>query len=304
MTAKPVVVVGGPTASGKSVLALAVAEKFGGTVINADSMQIYRDLEILTARPDADALRRVPHRLYGLLEADEQCTAGRWRRMALPEIHGARVPVVVGGTGLYLRALVDGLDEIPEVPDAVRLRLMKRLAAEGSAALHRELELRDPETARRLAPGDRQRIVRALEVLNHTGRGLAHWQTGDVATGEFRFFTIVVMPHRERLFGACDARFRRMVEAGAIEEVRRLADRSVAGGSPLWRAIGAEPIRKFLEGIISRDEMFEQAQRDTRRYAKRQITWFRNKVAADHLTRRLDPGRVFPEIARFLLTEA
>ena len=297
-------VVGGPTASGKSVLALAVAEKFGGTVINADSMQIYRDLEILTARPDAAALRRAPHRLYGVLEADEQCTAGRWRRMALPELLDARVPVVVGGTGLYLRALVDGLDEIPEVPNAVRRRLEERLAAEGPAALHRELELRDPETARRLAPGDRQRVARALEVLNHTGRGLAHWQTGDAAAGEFRFFTIVVMPDRERLFAACDARFRRMVEAGAIEEIRRLADRSGAVGSPLWKAVGAEPIRKFLEGSISRDEMFERAQRDTRRYAKRQITWFRNQVAADHLTRRPDPGRAFPEIARFLLTEA
>lgn len=304
MTAKPVVVVGGPTASGKSALALAVAEKFGGAVINADSMQIYRDLEILTARPGAAALRRAPHRLYGLLEADERCTAGRWRRMALPELRSARVPVVVGGTGLYLRALVDGLDEIPEVPDAVRRRLEERLAAEGPAALHRELELRDPETARRLSPGDRQRIARALEVLNHTGRGLARWQTGDAETGEFRFFTIVVMPHRERLFAACDARFQRMVEAGAIEEIRRLAGRSAAVGSPLWKAIGAEPIRKFLEGSISRDEMFERAQRDTRRYAKRQITWFRNQVAADYPVGNPEPGRVFPEIARFLLTEA
>ena len=302
MTAKPVVVVGGPTAGGKSVLALAVAEEFGGTVINADSMQIYRDLKILTARPEAAALRRAPHRLYGLLKADERCTAGRWRRMALPEIRGARVPVVVGGTGLYLRALVDGLDEIPEIPEAVRRRLEERLAAEGPAALHRELELRDPETARRLAPGDRQRISRALEVLDHTGRGLARWQTGDAATGEFRFFTIVVMPNRERLFAACDARFRRMVEAGAVEEIRRLADMSAAAGSPLWKAIGAEPIRKFLEGSVSRDEMFERAQRDTRRYAKRQITWFRNQVAADRLVCGSDPGRAFPDLARFLLT--
>ncbi|MEX2453212.1 MAG: tRNA (adenosine(37)-N6)-dimethylallyltransferase MiaA, partial [Rhodospirillaceae bacterium] len=310
----PVILVGAPTAAGKSGLALAIAERFGGTVVNADSMQVYRDLEIVTARPGAAELARVPHRLYGVLDADQPCSAGRWREMALGEIAAAtaagHVPVLVGGTGLYLRALKTGLHPMPAVPGAVRTALNARLAAEGAPALHRDLAARDPETAARLAPGDSQRIVRALEILDHTGRGQSAWQAGRTAGAppSLRFLTLLLTPPRDELYAACDARFARMLDAGAEAEVARFAGRPGAAESPLMKAVGVAPIRARLAGEIDRDRMMELGRRDTRRYAKRQLTWFRNQIVADLiLETKLSENNgdeIFSFISNFLLTPA
>lgn len=313
MSGGPVILIGGPTASGKSALALAIAERFDGTVINADSMQVYRDLEIVTARPRATALAKAPHRLYGVLGATEPCSAGRWREMALAEIGAAadagRLPVLVGGTGLYLRALTTGLHRLPAVPHAVRDELNERLAAEGPEALHRELAARDPETASRLAPGDRQRIVRALEVLAHTGRGLSAWQSGetDGAPEGLRFLTLLAMPPRDALYAACDGRFLEMLEDGAEAEVARFLGTAPETGCPLAKAVGVQAIAAYLAGEIPRDRMIERGQRDTRRYAKRQVTWFRHQIVADMCLEtkfsEINLDRIFPFISNFLLTD-
>ena len=281
-------------------------------VINADSLQLYRDLPILTARPTAAEEARAPHRLYGLLASDERRSAGQWRGMALAEIDACaadgRLPVVVGGSGLYLSALLDGLHRIPPVPRAVRAELGRRLDAEGPRALHAELAARDPETAGRLAPGDSQRIVRALEVLSHTGRGLAAWQEAaarEAAPGT-AFFTIAVMPPRDVLYAACERRFRGMLAAGAVAEVEAFVAAGPPDGCPLWKAVGVRPIANLLAGAISEGEMTELAARDTRRYAKRQVTWFRNRFRADLGCGTGDPedrgAGVLDAVGRFLLT--
>lgn len=281
-------------------------------VINADSLQLYRDLPILTARPTADEEARVPHRLYGLLASDERRSAGEWREMALAEIGACaaagRLPVVVGGSGLYLSALLDGLHRIPPIPRAVRAGLRRRLEAEGPRALHAELAARDPETAGRLAPGDSQRIVRALEVLSHTGRGLAAWQEAaarEAAPGT-AFFTIAVMPPRDVLYAACERRFRAMLAAGAVAEVEAFIAAGPPDDCPLWKAVGVRPIAELLEGAIPEEEMTDLAGRDTRRYAKRQVTWFRNRFRADLGCETGDPedrgAGVLDAVGRFLLT--
>lgn len=287
MSLQRVLIVCGPTASGKSGLALALAERFDGVLINADSMQVYRDLAVVTARPGEDDLSRAPHRLYGFLDASDKCSAGQWRDLALAEIGDAaaagRLPIVVGGTGLYLKALMRGLHDLPDVPGQVREALMERLEREGPGALHAELLAADPETASRLAPGDRQRIVRALEVLQHTGRGLADWQRGetDGAPPGLDFHTLLLNPPRADLYAACDTRFETMLESGALDEVRQFAEINPAADTPLWKAVGVRPLARYLAGEIEKDAMTEQAQRDTRRYAKRQMTWFRNQIVAE-----------------------
>ncbi|MDA0663344.1 MAG: tRNA (adenosine(37)-N6)-dimethylallyltransferase MiaA, partial [Proteobacteria bacterium] len=223
---RPVLIVAGPTASGKSALALAAALVFDGVVINADSMQVYRELRILTARPDPDAEFRVPHRLYGALSVRDTCSAARWRTMAVAEIAAAhqtdRLPVICGGTGLYLRALTDGLSPIPEIPDPVRKAVRERLAREGVPTLYAALEAVDPITAARLPPGDTQRITRALEVHSATGRPLAEWQAvpAEGPPPGLRFMTILLQPPRAVLYAACNARLETMMAEGALAEVQ------------------------------------------------------------------------------------
>ncbi len=274
-------------------------------VVNADSLQLYGDLGILTARPGPAELRLVPHRLYGILPGDARCSAGDWRRMALGEIGrcGPRLPVVVGGSGLYLEALTRGLHRIPRIPPRLRAALGERLRTEGPAALHSELEERDPASAARLEPGDGQRVVRALEVLAHTGRGLAAWRAGSAPDPEagVAFFTIAVMPPRETLYAACDRRFGEMLAAGVLAEVEAFAASDPPADCPLWKAVGARTIARHLAGGIAREEMGARVRRETRNYAKRQLTWFRNRLAPD-LACDGDAAHVLPEIRRFLLT--
>lgn len=319
----PVIVIAGPTASGKSALGLAVAEAFGGTIVNADSIQVYRELEILSARPGPAELARAPHRLYGVLSAAERCSAARWRALALDEIAAAqgaaqgasRLPVLVGGTGLYLRALLDGLSPIPDIPAEIRAAALGRMAALGAPAFHAELGRRDPAMAARLAPADRQRLVRAWEVLEATGRSLADWQREPaVAAGEgpaLAPLCFVLEPPRPALYAACDARFRAMVDAGALAEAERLARLGLDPNLPAMKAVGVPELIAHLRGEMALEPAIAAAQQATRRYAKRQLTWFRHQMAG---AERLHPGGVgaqflerlqpsiFAFIRQFLLT--
>ena len=306
------VVIAGPTASGKTALAADAAEAFGGTVINADSMQIYRGLAVLTDQPGPAATSRAPHRLFGVLDAAEPCSAGRWREMALAEIraaHGAgTTPFVVGGTGLYLRALMRGLARIPPVPDAVRRTLLARAAAAPDGALHAELRRRDPEAALRIPPGDPQRTLRALEVLEATGRPLSEWQRAAAPeTNEgLRFLTILLMPPREALYAAIGARFAAMMERGALEEVAALRARGLDPALPAMKALGVPELSRHLDGEIAREAALSAARQATRRYAKRQITWFRHQIVADFVlesqySERTGP-EIFSKVSTFLLT--
>lgn len=284
-----VVLIGGPTASGKSRLALALAEAFRGAVINADSMQLYRELAVLTARPGPAEEARAPHRLYGVLPAAEPCSAARWRALALAAIEEAceegRVPILVGGTGLYFRALLKGLAPVPAVPGAVRRRVRELFEREGGAAFHARLAERDPEMAARLGPGDRQRLTRAFEVLEASGRSLAEWQRerpqGPGLGG--RMVALRLEPPRALLYAACDARFDVMLEKGALEEAHRIAALGLDPGLPAMKAVGLRELIAHLGGEMSLDEARAEAKMATRRYAKRQLTWFRHQWGEAHV---------------------
>jgi tRNA dimethylallyltransferase len=283
--ASPAVVIAGPTASGKSALALELAEAFGGTVINADSLQCYRELEILTARPAPADCVRVPHRLYGFLDAAERGSVASWRGLALAEIASAttagRLPIVVGGTGLYLRALALGLAPFPEVPEAVRQKALALHRALGGAAFRQQLAALDADSARRLPAGDTQRLVRAYEVVRATGIPIGAWRCQPNVPPAYRFATILLMPPRERLYAACDARFAAMIEKGALAEAARVAALGLASDLPAMKAVGLPELLRYLRGEMSFADMVAEAQRATRRYAKRQLTWFRHQIAAD-----------------------
>lgn len=311
---RPVLIVAGPTASGKSALALAAALVFDGVVINADSMQVYRELRILTARPDPDAEFRVPHRLYGMLSVRDTCSAARWRAMAVAEIAAAhqtdRLPVICGGTGLYLRALTDGLSPIPEIPDPVREAVRERLAREGLPALYAALEAVDPITAARLPPGDTQRITRALEVHSATGRPLAEWQAvpAEGPSPGLRFMTILLQPPRAVLYAACNARLETMMAEGALAEVQALRQSGTDPTLPAMKALGVPDFLRHLAGDMTRADAVAAAQQATRRYAKRQSTWFNNQIIADltikeKYSEKLN-DKIFSFIRQNLLTPA
>lgn len=307
-----VVVVAGPTAGGKSGLALALAEEFSGAAVNADSMQLYRGLEILTAQPDAAALARAPHALYGVLDPQDHASAGRWRGMAVEAIAGAhaagRVPIVVGGTGLYLRALMQGIAAIPPVPAAIRSAARALHAELGGEAFRARLAERDPAGAARLKPSDSQRLIRAYEVLEATGRPLASFHEGAAPrdTADWRFLTLLVMPPRAESHRAIDARFLRMLAAGALDEARALAARNLDRALPAMKALGLPALLDHLKGLISLDEATARAQAATRQYAKRQATWFRHQLLPDHRIDAQFSERFLPEIfsiiRQFLLT--
>lgn len=285
--AHTVIVIGGPTASGKSGLALDLARKHSGVVINADSMQIYAGLPVLTAQPSAAEQAAAPHRLYGTLSPAETCSAARWRDMALAEIETAlgqnRLPVVTGGTGFYIRALTEGLSPMPAVPEEVRSRLNAEIAAEGNTAFHARLAARDPAMAAKLHPGNTQRLIRAMEILEHTGKSLAYWQSlPPVAPpAHLRFVKAALLPPREWLYARCNERFDAMLAQGALDEVRDFPAPDAQGGWPLHKALGYPELRAYLDGCMTREEATGAAQQSTRHYAKRQITWFKHQMHAD-----------------------
>jgi tRNA dimethylallyltransferase len=278
------VLIAGPTASGKSALALRLAERLGGVIVNADSMQVYRDLHIITARPGAEDEARVPHRLYGHVDAAENYSVGRWcadARAMLDEARRAgRVPILVGGTGLYFKALTQGLSAVPPTPPEIRSAVRARIDAEGVAALHAELVRRDPATGTRLRPGDSMRVARALEVLESTGRSLTDWhRAGMPAVLDPQQATKVFLaPERAELHRRINARFDAMLAAGALDEVRALDARGLDPLLPAMKAHGVPWLRRHVAGEISLAEAAEGGKMDTRRYTKRQATWFRNQM--------------------------
>lgn len=280
MSAKAVLIAG-PTASGKSRAALELAERLGGTIINADSMQIYRELRVLTARPIPSEEARVPHRLYGTVSTAGAYSVGRWLddvATAMAEAHGpGRVPILVGGTGLYFKALTEGLAPVPDIPAEVRSYWREQADWLERDALHAALAARDPAMAARLGSADPQRIVRALEVIDATGVSLAEWQGGTaaplLASGDA--VRLVIAPERESLCAAIDARFDRMIEDGAIEEARSLLNLKLDPGLPAMRAHGVRELAAYLSGAIGLDEAVAKAKTEGRRYAKRQMTWAR-----------------------------
>lgn len=278
-----VIVIAGPTASGKSALALTLAESLGGEIVNADSMQVYRDLPILTAQPEAADFARVPHHLYGFLDLDDACDARRWAELAAAEIAAiwqrGRAPILVGGTGLYLRAFTTGFSPLPEIPSDIRLAARDAVRAEGPAAIHARLRREDPAIAARLAPGDRQRIARAWEVWLATGKPLSWWQARPpVPPTRHRFLTFVVMPDRAELYGGIDARLVAMTERGALEEVRRAEAQPASHPGGGRKALGYAELADWAAGRAAPAVALAAAQQATRRYAKRQMTWFRHQV--------------------------
>ncbi len=284
MTTVSAVLIAGPTASGKSALALDLAERLGGVIVNADSMQVYRDLRIITARPTLEDEERVPHRLYGFVDAAEDYSVGRWCRdveKSLKEIAGqGRVPIFAGGTGLYFKALTTGLAAVPPVPADIRAGVRARLQSDGAPALHAELARLDPATAQRLMINDRSRIARALEVVLATGRSLSDWHKEGMPAllNPDMAVKIFLTCERKELVRRIETRFAAMLHAGALEEVARLAARKLDPLLPAMKAHGVPWLMRHLNGELSIAEATAGAIMDTRRYTKRQVTWFRNQM--------------------------
>ncbi len=278
----PVIVIAGPTASGKSALALSLAQELSGEVINADSMQVYRDLRVLTARPSPEEEAAVPHRLYGQIDAAERHSAGIWREQALAAIETAyqtgRRPIVTGGTGFYIETLTHGLSPMPEVPLEVISHLVERAEFAGLPKLFQELMAADPVSAARIGPTDRQRVVRALAVMRSTGRPLSEWQQHPPVGPPFRVQAFWLSPPRDVLYERCNQRLEAMLAAGALAEVEALLARRLDPALPAMKALGVAELAAYLRGKMQRAEAVDAAQQATRRFAKRQLTWFRNRL--------------------------
>jgi tRNA dimethylallyltransferase len=284
MVADQAIVIAGPTASGKSAFALELAAQRGGMIINADSMQVYRELRILTARPGPEEETYAPHQLYGFRPGGEAYSAGQWLDDAAGALAEARgrglVPIFVGGTGLYLKALLEGLSPVPDIPDDIRSYWRERARIEPAPALHGLLAERDPTAAAQLRASDTQRIARALEVVEATGRSITFWQQaeGTPLLEAQRAEKYVVSPDRAEVYRACEARAEAMIEAGAVEEVADLLRLGLDPALPVMRAIGVRPLGAYLRGEIDLDMARARLLTETRRYAKRQLTWLRRNM--------------------------
>jgi tRNA dimethylallyltransferase len=295
-------IIAGPTCSGKSALAVEVAERVGGTVINADSMQVYRELRVLTARPTVAEEARVPHALYGVRPAAEGGSVAWWREAALAAMAAARlagrVPILCGGTGLYFAALTEGLAEIPDPGAEARAEARGLLAALGPAGLHARLAAVDPASAARLRPSDSQRVARAWEVWRGTGRGLAAWQAGARDAATARFHAVLLDPPRPALREAIAVRFDAMLAAGALEEVRALLALGLDPALPVMRAHGVPELQAFLRGALTLPQAAERARLVTGQYTKRQATWFRHHALAGPASTHTIHAR-FASLAQF-----
>lgn len=293
------VLIAGPTASGKSALALALAETSGGIVINTDSMQVYRDLRVLTARPTPEDEARAPHRLYGYCDAAVNCSAGSWvadAAGALAEARAAgRLPIFIGGTGLYFKALTRGLSAVPPIPQDVRDDVRARMERDGVEALHVELARRDPVSAAKLKPRDSARVARALEVIEATGRALPDWHSEGLPPllEPDGVRAIFLAPDRKDLYARIDRRFTVMMDDGALDEVAALAVRKLDPMLPAMKAHGVPALIRYLAGEITLEQAIYTGQIDTRHYAKRQFTWFRHQLPEFEW--------VAPEVARVWL---
>ena len=277
------ILIAGPTASGKSALALALAKHFNGAVINADSMQVYAEMQILTARPTEQEMEGIPHFLYGHVPAAQVYNTGQWVKDALQAVVDVEadgcLPILVGGTGLYFRALTQGLADIPDIPKDIRAGLRQRLSAEGAETLHAELKGFDPESYQRLHPTDPQRILRAHEVYQATDKSLTAWQQAPVTpplTG--RLARILLMPDRQWLYDRCDQRFEQMLEQGAMDEAKQMQKLELGSDLPATKALGLSEMLAMQAGRLDIADATAMAQQRTRNYAKRQMTWFRNQM--------------------------
>jgi tRNA dimethylallyltransferase len=296
---------GGPTASGKTALALYAAERLNGEIVNADSMQVYAGLDLIAAQPSAAEKAAAPHHLFASLDPSERCSVGRWSRLALAQIAEimarGRTPILVGGTGLYFKALLDGLAPAPDIPDAVQREVQALFESGGLTALRDEARRLDPEAAARVADGDRQRLMRIVAVARATGRMLSDLQKNtrpliDAA----KACGVAITPPREALYERIEARFDQMMETGALDEARALAARELDPSLPAMKAVGLPPLLAHLDGNISLETAIEIAKRDSRRYAKRQFTWFSNQHPGWAPISSLDPADQRGELDRIL----
>ncbi len=283
-----ITIICGPTAGGKSALALDMAQKHNGVIINADSMQVYDALHVLTAQPFKAEQKLVPHKLYAVLKPEEKCTAGSWREMAIREIRQAftqnQTPIIVGGTGFYLKTLTEGLSPIPKIPPEFRDRAAREQSALGNPGFHAALAKRDPVIAGKLNPNDTQRLIRAWEVLEATGKSLSYWQSlpPEGPPKGWQFETRVIVPEREDLYKRCDARFDAMLENGIIAEVKKLdmliENGKVPADAAITNALGFHPLQAHIHEKCAIEQAIGQAKLETRQYAKRQLTWFKNQT--------------------------
>lgn len=281
-------IIAGPTASGKSAKALEIARAQNGVIINCDSLQIYDGLHLLTAHPSDEEKTEIPHLFYGTLHPNEVCSAGNWREMVEPIIHdvinNGQTPIICGGTGLYIKALTDGLSPMPDIPEEIREKVVARYETLGAEEFYKELTARDPIMAERFHVNHKARIIRAMEVLDATGKSLAEWQElpRTPPPKEWEFELHKVLPDREILYDRCNKRFEWMLQNGALDEVKtfdaRLKSGEVNAGVPLCKALGFIQLRAYLNGEITREEAIEKSQTLTRNYAKRQMTWLRNQL--------------------------
>lgn len=281
-------IIAGPTASGKSALAIKRAKELNGAIVNCDSRQIYDALPLLSAQPSEDDKAEAPHFLYGCVHPNETVSAGSWREMALPLIKTllaeGKTPIITGGNGLYIKTLMEGISPIPEVPAEIRLRAIARQQEMGNPAFHAELERRDPATAALYHPMHTARLIHAWEILEATGKPLAEWQAlpKSAPPDDWLFDITIVMPDRAKLYAQCDQRFVQMLDMGAMEELeafdKRVDKGEISRDSVMIKTVGAPALRDLREGRISREEAINLAQTETRQYAKRQMTWFRNQV--------------------------
>jgi len=288
MSINDIHIVAGPTASGKSARAMELARELDGVIINCDSQQIYDGLPILSAQPSDQDKEEIPHLLYAALHPNDVCSAGNWRELVQPIIEetldAGQTPIICGGTGLYIKALIEGLSPMPDIPDEIRTAVVAKYEEIGAEAFYAELKNRDPEMAARFHVNHKARIIRAMEVLEATGKSLAEWQKADRLSppSDWRFEIHKILPKREELYRRCNERFVWMVENGALEEVEQfdalLKSGQVKEGVPLCKALGFKELRAYLAGQISKDDAIQAAQGLTRRYAKRQVTWFRNQL--------------------------
>ena len=279
---KPVICIAGPTASGKSAFALDVARAMDGEIFNADALQVYSDLQILSARPTRDEMGDIPHHLFGHVSGAVRYSTGQWLREIEPRILDSlargKTPVLVGGTGLYFRALLQGMADIPAVPPETSMASQAMLDEQGIAALRREAERLDPRAAARVLGDDPQRLLRIVDVATGTGRPLSDWQAETHPVVPLRFARYcVLMPPRDKLYAKIDARYDAMLRGGGLEEARAIFAKDFDETLPVMKAIGLRQLRSYFNGLTSLDEAVETAKRESRRFAKRQTTWFRNQ---------------------------
>ena len=303
------VIICGPTGAGKSSLALNLAEKFKGVIINADSVQIYREIKILSGRPTFDDYRQAPHRLYGIMSIFKPCTLGIWRKMALETIKecelSGRLPIICGGTGLYIKFLLNELSAIPEIPPSIKLEAREKLAVLGNENFRELLSKNDPVSASRIKSGDTNRLLRAWEVFTATTKPLSYWHKKSRKAGsQHKFFKVCLMPERKALYSICDQRFLEFVEQGAVEEARAFDFITASPELPASKTLGLLELIKYTKGELELSDAVEQAQRATRRYAKRQLTWFRHQLDEDFLIQNLRCRKTvsdcFKKIVNFL----